>query len=138
MTKQSNVGKKWNCKNEIVKMKFSFFLRNEIKTHFFCKQKYRNQSRKKKQKKVKIHYQSSFKIEKLSKRRVSEDTFTVSPWPSCSAASAICLFVFWEACPLTLGDNIMPNEVWRNNMVLIKKQDASILSDVKKKHLAKI
>ena len=29
--------KKWNCKNEIVKMKFSFFLRNEIKTHFFCK-----------------------------------------------------------------------------------------------------
>ena len=47
--------------------------------------------------------------ETKQKKGVSEDTFTVSPWPSCSAASAICSF-FLEACPLTLGDNIMQNE----------------------------
>jgi hypothetical protein len=37
-----------------------------------------------------------------------------------------------EACPLTLGDSIMQNEAWRKKRVLIKKQNASILSDVKK------
>jgi hypothetical protein len=102
--KQSNVGKNENCKNEL-------FFCKKMKSNCisFVKKTCRSHSRKKKQKKVNIHYQSRFRIKKLSKRRVSEDTFTVSPWPSCSAASAICSF-FLEACPLTLGDSIMQNE----------------------------